>query len=100
MIKPKGKQEQNTLILRDIPSSFTPDEIIKIFAEIQNPPSPLPTSVRSELNNTWYLIPFHLWNFLKIISLGSFRLPLKMRLKPLYLALNQLPWVVNQSRLD
>jgi hypothetical protein len=55
IIKPKAKQEQNTLILRDMPSHYTIEDILKVFSEIKEPqPAPVPNGVRSDMNNMWY----------------------------------------------
>lgn len=51
------KPEQNTLILRDIPSTTPSEEIVGIFSSAVCPGSgaPCPTvqSVRADMNDTW-----------------------------------------------
>lgn len=60
-----AKLEQNTLILRDIPKSTPSGDILRIFSSAvtkEGVPCPLALSVRSDMNDTWYVgIP---WCFL------------------------------------
>ena len=50
-IKPNVKPEQNTLILRDIPSTSSNEAIMEIFT---NANCPVPISLRSDMNDIWY----------------------------------------------
>ena len=51
------KPEQNTLILRDIPSSASSDEIVGIFTGAGF----APLGIRSDMNDTWYVVLFDCW---------------------------------------
>ena len=51
IIKPNVKPEQNTLILRDIPSTASNEAIMEVFTQAN---CPLPISLRSDMNDTWY----------------------------------------------
>lgn len=51
-----AKPEQNTLILRDIPSSTPSGDILQIFANAvyaDGTPCPAVQSVRADMNDTW-----------------------------------------------
>ena len=50
-VRPFLKPEQNTLILRDIPSSTPSEEVISIFSQVAE--CPPVQSVRSEMNDNW-----------------------------------------------
>lgn len=59
-VRPIVKPEQNTLILRDIPSSTSSDEIVGIFTRAaaaasatQDGISFTPAGIRSDMNDTW-----------------------------------------------
>lgn len=51
IIKPNVKPEQNTLILRDIPSTASNEAIMEVFAKAN---CPMPVSLRSDMNDIWY----------------------------------------------
>lgn len=51
VIKSNVKPEQNTLILRDIPSTSSNEAIMEVFTQAN---CPIPISLRSDMNDTWY----------------------------------------------
>lgn len=52
-VRPVHQPEQTTLILRDIPSNTSSDAVVGIFTQTVN--CPTPQSVRSEMNDTWFV---------------------------------------------
>lgn len=55
-VRPNFKVEQNTIILRDIPSATSSDELLQIFKSV--PSCPAVKSIRSDMNDTWF-VAFH-----------------------------------------
>lgn len=55
-VRPNFKVEQNTIILRDIPSATSSDELLTIFKSV--PSCPAVKSIRSDMNDTWF-VAFH-----------------------------------------
>lgn len=52
------KAEQNTLILRDIPTDAPPNDVAAIFSSATSQDGsacPIPISVRPDMNNTWFV---------------------------------------------
>jgi hypothetical protein len=59
---PNIKVEQNTIILRDISSSTPIDDVQNIFQHLGGTTPPAITSVRSDMNDTWYNTLHHYYN--------------------------------------
>lgn len=53
VVKPRGRHEQNSIVIRDLPAPMTPEEVIKLFTDIAT--CPTPASARSDVHNTWYV---------------------------------------------
>jgi len=58
VVRLNTKFEQNTLILRDLPTSAPPADVTSIFSNaktLDGLPCPLPITVRSDMNDTWFV---------------------------------------------
>ncbi len=54
-VRPWTKPEATTLMLRDIPSSTTNEEIAAIFGNTEKGTCATPVTVRAEMNDTWFV---------------------------------------------